>query len=189
MRAPRDIAKDRRSRRWPYFRAAQDLRHTAAGARSTCSSSAGWPGFPLPLDTVDQRAGYWWELSMAPVEVCRTIVFTQPRYARASSRRWSPATWTSAPRHHRDHLRSADHPRQPARHAGRLQDHSPSQGPLTLGFGPARFPDRTASLLPGLLAATRPGLPPAGDDELTSTRRRARAKCTSGGRSPRRGNG
>jgi hypothetical protein len=31
---------------------------------------------------------------------------------------------------------------------------------------PGPFPDRAASLLPGLLAATRTGLPPAGDDEL-----------------------
>ena len=38
---------------------------------------------PLPLDAADQQAGYWWELSMAQVEVSRTIVFTQPRYARA----------------------------------------------------------------------------------------------------------
>jgi hypothetical protein len=38
---------------------------------------------PLPLDLADQRAGYWWELSMAQVEVSRTIVFTQPRHARA----------------------------------------------------------------------------------------------------------
>ena len=38
---------------------------------------------PLPLGPADQRAGYWWELSMAQVEVSRTIVFTQPRYARA----------------------------------------------------------------------------------------------------------
>ena len=30
-----------------------------------------------------QQAGYWWELSMAQVEVSRTIVFTQPRHARA----------------------------------------------------------------------------------------------------------
>ena len=37
---------------------------------------------PLPLDAADQRAGYWWELSMAQVEVSRTIVFAQPRYAR-----------------------------------------------------------------------------------------------------------
>jgi hypothetical protein len=37
---------------------------------------------PLPLDLADQKAGYWWELSMAQVEVSRTIVFTQPRYAR-----------------------------------------------------------------------------------------------------------
>jgi hypothetical protein len=37
---------------------------------------------PLPLGAADQRAGYWWELSMAQVEVSRTIVFTQPRHAR-----------------------------------------------------------------------------------------------------------
>ena len=38
---------------------------------------------PLPLGAADQRAGYWWELSMAQVEISRTIVFTQPRHARA----------------------------------------------------------------------------------------------------------
>jgi len=38
------------------------------------------------------------------------------------------------------------------------------------GLRPGPFPDRTASLLPGLLAATRTGLPPAGDDELTNTK-------------------
>ena len=32
------------------------------------------------------------------------------------------------------------------------------------------FPPDAASLLPGLLAATRTGLPPAGNDELTNTR-------------------
>ncbi len=37
---------------------------------------------PLPLGPADRRGGYWWELSMAQVEVSRTIVFTQPRYAR-----------------------------------------------------------------------------------------------------------
>jgi hypothetical protein len=37
---------------------------------------------PLPLAAADQDAGWWWELSMAQVEVSRTIVFTQPRYAR-----------------------------------------------------------------------------------------------------------
>src|SRR5215207_6028513 len=34
------------------------------------------------------------------------------------------------------------------------------------GLRPDPFPDRAASLLPGLLAATRTGLTPAGDDEL-----------------------
>jgi hypothetical protein len=38
---------------------------------------------PLPLGPADQQAGYWWELSMAQVEVSRTIVFTAPRYARS----------------------------------------------------------------------------------------------------------
>jgi hypothetical protein len=38
---------------------------------------------PLPLAPADRDAGWWWELSTAQVEVSRTIVFTQPRYARA----------------------------------------------------------------------------------------------------------
>jgi hypothetical protein len=37
---------------------------------------------PVPLTPADRDAGYWWELSMAQVEVSRTIVFTQSRYAR-----------------------------------------------------------------------------------------------------------
>jgi len=37
---------------------------------------------PVPLDAADQQAGYWWECSMAQVEVSRTLVFTQPRHAR-----------------------------------------------------------------------------------------------------------
>jgi hypothetical protein len=38
------------------------------------------------------------------------------------------------------------------------------------GLRPGPFPDKAASLLPGLLAATRTGLPPAGDDELTNAK-------------------
>jgi hypothetical protein len=38
---------------------------------------------PVPLGAADEQAGYWWELSMAQVEVSRTLVFTQPRHARA----------------------------------------------------------------------------------------------------------
>ena len=37
---------------------------------------------PLPLGPADQRAGYWWEVSMGQVEVSRTIVFDAPRHAR-----------------------------------------------------------------------------------------------------------
>ena len=38
---------------------------------------------PTPLTDADRAAGYWWELSMRQVEVSRTIVFAQPRHARA----------------------------------------------------------------------------------------------------------
>ena len=38
---------------------------------------------PTPLDVADRAGGYWWELSMRQVEMSRTIVFDQPRRARA----------------------------------------------------------------------------------------------------------
>src|SRR6516165_2453004 len=38
---------------------------------------------PLPFGPKDQRAGYWWEISMRQVEVSRTLVFDAPRRARA----------------------------------------------------------------------------------------------------------
>jgi hypothetical protein len=37
---------------------------------------------PMPFGSRDQKAGYWWELSMRQVEVSRTIVFDAPRRAR-----------------------------------------------------------------------------------------------------------
>jgi hypothetical protein len=37
---------------------------------------------PTPFTEDDQRAGYWWELSMCQVEVSRTLVFDDPRRAR-----------------------------------------------------------------------------------------------------------
>ena len=42
------------------------------------------------------------------------------------------------------------------------------QGAFDAGLRPGPFPDQAASLLPGLLAATRTGLAPAGDNELMS---------------------
>ena len=41
-------------------------------------------------------------------------------------------------------------------------------GAFDAGLRPGPFPDRASWQLPGLLAATRTGLPPAGDDELTT---------------------
>jgi hypothetical protein len=43
---------------------------------------------------------------------------------------------------------------------------APSNEASDAGLRPDPFPDRTASLLPGLLTATRTGLTPAGDNEL-----------------------
>ena len=38
---------------------------------------------PLPLTDADRDAGCWWELAMRQVEVSRTLVFDDPRRARA----------------------------------------------------------------------------------------------------------
>src|SRR6516165_9873932 len=48
---------------------------------------------------------------------------------------------------------------------------APPKGASDAGLRPGPFPDQAASLLPGLLAATRTGLSPAGDDELTNTKK------------------
>jgi hypothetical protein len=37
---------------------------------------------PVPFDTANRGAGYWWETSMRQVEISRTIVFDAPRHAR-----------------------------------------------------------------------------------------------------------
>lgn len=46
------------------------------------SSKTGWPGLRVPLDGLDRKAGYWWDLSMRQIDVSRTIVFTRPRDGR-----------------------------------------------------------------------------------------------------------
>ena len=66
------------------------------------------------------------------------------------------------------------------------------KGAFDAGLRPDPFPDQAASLLPGLLAATRTGLTPASDDELetrTSPQRdhlliTGRTGCSTNGASP-----
>src|SRR3954453_17803931 len=55
--------------------------------------------------------------------------------------------------------------RQASLNAADPQVASPNRA-FDAGLRPGPFPDRAASLLPSLLAATRTGLTPAGDDEL-----------------------
>ena len=38
---------------------------------------------PTPLNAHDRAAGYWWQLSVRQVEISRTLVFDDPRRARA----------------------------------------------------------------------------------------------------------
>jgi hypothetical protein len=47
---------------------------------------------------------------------------------------------------------------------------APPDRAFDAGLRRRTFPSDTASLLPGLLAATRTGLPPAGDDELVNSK-------------------
>src|SRR4051794_39584059 len=62
----------------------------------------------------------------------------------------------------------------------------PLERAFDTGLRPDPFPDRAASLLPGLLAATRTGLPPASDDELTTADQPPTRKpsCLLGARNP-----
>src|SRR6266550_2996795 len=56
------------------------------------------------------------------------------------------------------------------RYYGRLRRRPgwPPTSRLDTGLRPGPFPRQAASLLPGSLAITRTGLPPAGGDELTA---------------------
>src|SRR6185312_2913964 len=55
------------------------------------------------------------------------------------------------------------------------------------GLRPHPFPDEAASLLSGHLAATRTGLTPASDDELTNSKSPTKATPRSAGRTKDRG--
>ena len=117
------------------------------------------------LGPADQQAGYWWECSMAQVEVSRTIVFTAPRHARYSSTPWSPTTWTSAARNPRDHLRPAG----PVQHRRRVQDqcdhprHRGHHERLLQALADQAIPERRPRPAGGDRdqRARRPGLPAA----------------------------
>ena len=63
-------------------RVAGDLRPARAGDVINVFFQRWLARLPLPLTAADRDGGYWWELSMAQVETSRTLVLTQPRYAR-----------------------------------------------------------------------------------------------------------
>ena len=64
---------------------------------------------------------------------------------------------------------------------------APPNRAFDAGLRPRPFPDETASLLPGLLAATRTGLTPAGDDELTNHGHLHEVTSSSAGRTKEEG--
>ena len=71
---------------------------------------------PLPFGPADQRAGYWWEISMRQVEVSRTLVLRRappgPGVLRGADRRQPRHR---PPRQRRDHLQAPHPPRHPRR--------------------------------------------------------------------------
>jgi hypothetical protein len=80
----------RRSSRPDAFGAALAKQRFGGADQGTLTSAPGtitvfaqrwWSILPLPL--TDDDRGYWWEISMRQIEVSCTIVFAQPRHARA----------------------------------------------------------------------------------------------------------
>ena len=85
---------------------------------------------------------------------------THPRRHRAPNDAWT----TQAARN----LMAAPRHELPASRDATDRSVAPPGRAFDAGLRPHSFPDRPASLLPGLLAATRTGLTPASDDELTT---------------------
>ena len=71
------FAAMRRSRRF-----AGDLRPARSGQHQRVLPTLAGPAAAAAGPRPTRDAGYWWELSMAQIEVSRTLVLTQPRYAR-----------------------------------------------------------------------------------------------------------
>ena len=146
----------------------------------------GWPGYktprsgdtirrspgpgrasPVPAATMDTfRAPYSGESFTAALPGSSPLPWPPPRSRRARHSLVPPEGRLS-----NDAagfaLRYGPHPRFPFHRA------------FDAGLRSRPFPDGTASLLPSLLAATRTGLPPASDDELTNTKKHhgATSRC------------
>src|SRR5512142_2252181 len=143
------------------------------GQRSTCrghrlsdatlrqqNPQAAGPGraSPVPAATVDTfRAPYAGESLTAALPGSSPLPWPSPR---------SKGLGTSCTPPSRAGLLTTP---QASRHAtDRIV--APPYRAFDAGLRPGPFPDQAASLLPGLLAATRTGLPPASGDELTDTK-------------------
>ena len=112
---------------------------------------------PVPAATIDAfRAPYAGEFLTAAIQDLHRFHGLHPDFGGsalpAPARRTRPLTTPQASRHATDRIVA------------------PPYRAFDAGLRPGPFPDRAASLLPGLLAATRTGLPPAGDDELTNSK-------------------
>jgi hypothetical protein len=112
---------------------------------------------PVPAATLDTfRAPYAGESFTAAIQVLHRFHGPHPEFGGsalpAPALTGGPLTTPQASRHATDRIVA------------------PPYRALDAGLRPGPFPGQAASLLPGLLAATRTGLPPAGDDELTNTK-------------------
>ena len=114
---------------------------------------------PVPATTIDTfRAPYAGESLTAALPGSAPLPWPSPRFGGlgtpCSHPKTGPLTTPQASRHAADRIVAPPH---------RAFD---------AGLRPGPFPGRAASLLPGLLAATRTGLTPAGNDELTNRKNR-----------------
>ena len=115
-------------------------------------------GLPVPAATLDTfRAPYAGESLTAALQDLHRFPGLRPDFVGLGTpcsqpSRAGPLTTPQASRHATDRIVA------------------PPKGAFDAGLRPDPFPGRAASLLPGLLAATRTGLPPAGDDELTNSK-------------------
>jgi hypothetical protein len=142
----------RRGRYWIFFSLRLMMRTRPAGAceqplaRTARQHEPGWIA-AVSMPKTSSVASRLYAASMA------FALISGARHSLRPPSRTGPLTTPQASRHATDRIVA------------------PPYRAFDAGLRPGPFPGRAASLLPGLLAATRTGFPPAGDDELTNSKK------------------